>query len=808
MSSSSHDGQDAKTGSQIPFPIMLGSVIAAVGYAGMVASYYLAQQQLKDRLKIVQEQHEKFVELQSKLGENGTCQGVLDSVMAHSDDEASGGAIPVLSILIMFVGCVLLGVFFFQEYNVAMKKKSANKNIVFTLGELVGYRLDYHFSSTKMAKPLLLFAVTFVLILSSTIGFALVSGEEIGTAMWRSWTYVADPGTHADAEGIGMRVVAFSTTMGGMCVFALMIGIISDFIGEKVDDLKKGRSRVIESSHTLMLGWSDMSLAIIQQISLANESEGGGVVVVLAKDDKEKMEEELAAAMDSKESGLQLKGTEVIFRSGNTLAEHDLVKASVYTARAIIALSDGVDPDEADSRMVRQILSLRGMLSKSNQEDPAHVVCELRDVDNKHLVEMVGKGLVETVCAHDIIGRLMIQCARAAGLAHVLENLMGFDGDEFYLKEWPALAGLRFGDILTRFDDAVPIGVKHDGLVILNPADDQEIQDGDEILVLAEDDDSYEVNDGTRRLPPVGTLPVIAPKESKAEVLLFCGWRRDMADMIKDLDNSVPANSELWLFNSVDIKKRSELLLDKGNKEELDLVNLTIVHALGNHYSRRDLKVIQARSEETGNKIDKTKTLDEFDSILILAEAAGEDGDGPSDMEASDSRSLASLLLVQDLQSEKKLELPGYLDGTKKMCEPISEILDTRTRVLLAEVENIGYVLSNQIVSAAIAQIAECRDMNQVLGELLRAEGCEVHIEPITNYVDTTKGLALSFWDVLLLARQRKHDTPQGVISEVAVGYKPHDKPWGESEDTLLNPPDKHEKRIWHAKDFLIVIAP
>lgn len=181
--------QDAKTGSQIPFPIMLGSVIAAVGYAGMIASYYLAQQQLKDKLKIVQEQHEKFVELHSKLGEDGTCQGVLDSVMAHSNDEASGGAMPVLSILIMFVGCVLLGVFFFQEYNVAMKKKSANKNIVFTLGELVGYRLDYHFSSSKMAKPLLLFAVTFVLILASTIGFALVSGEEIGTAMWRSWTY-------------------------------------------------------------------------------------------------------------------------------------------------------------------------------------------------------------------------------------------------------------------------------------------------------------------------------------------------------------------------------------------------------------------------------------------------------------------------------------------------------------------------------------------------------------------------------------------------------------------------------------------
>jgi hypothetical protein len=53
----------------------------------------------------------------------------------------------------------------------------------------------------------------------------------------------------------------------------VVVGIISDFIGEKVDDLKKGKSRVIESRHTLMLGWSDMSLAIIQQIALANESE-------------------------------------------------------------------------------------------------------------------------------------------------------------------------------------------------------------------------------------------------------------------------------------------------------------------------------------------------------------------------------------------------------------------------------------------------------------------------------------------------------------------------------------------------------
>jgi hypothetical protein len=36
-----------------------------------------------------------------------------------------------------------------------------------------------------------------------------------------------------------------------------------------------------------------------------------------------------------------------------------------------------------------------------------------------------------------------------------------------------------------------------------------------------------------------------------------------------------------------------------------------------------------------------------------------------------------------------------------------------------------------------------------------------VHIEPITNYVDTSKGEPLSFWEVLALARKKVHDTPQ-----------------------------------------------
>ena len=51
------------------------------------------------------------------------------------------------------------------------------------------------------------------------------------------------------------------------------------------------------------------------------------------------------------------------------------------------------------------------------------------------------------VVAHDIIGRLMIQCARQPGLAYVFSHIFEFDGNEIYIKEWPQLVGKTFEDV-------------------------------------------------------------------------------------------------------------------------------------------------------------------------------------------------------------------------------------------------------------------------------------------------------------------------------------------------------------------------
>ena len=112
----------------------------------------------------------------------------------------------------------------------------------------------------------------------------------------------------------------------------------------------------------------------------------------------------------------------------------------------------GMTSDESDAASLRVLLSLMGIVAStpvtfcmpapfhaakwfphsSTHMPAAHVVVEVTDVDNREIFYLVGKDMVETVVAHDVMGRLMIQCSLQAGLSHVLRELISFEGCEIY----------------------------------------------------------------------------------------------------------------------------------------------------------------------------------------------------------------------------------------------------------------------------------------------------------------------------------------------------------------------------------------
>ncbi|XP_026408595.1 ion channel CASTOR-like isoform X2 [Papaver somniferum] len=682
----------------------------------------------------------------------------------------------------------------FKYVDYVSKTRRSSKEV--SLNKQLEYHVDVFLSVHPYTKPSALLIATLLLIFIGGVALFGVTDDGLADCLWLSWTYVASSGNHADSEGIGPRLVSISISFGGMLIFAMMLGLVSDAISEKLDSLRKGKSEVVESSHTLILGWSEKLGTLLNQLVIANESLGGGTVVVMAERDKEEME------LDIAKMEFDFRETSVICRSGNPCILADLKKVSVSKARAIIVLAEDGNADQSDARALRTVLSLTGVKEGLR----GHIVVELSDLDNEVLVKLVGGELVETVVAHDVIGRLMIQCARQPGLAQIWEDILGFENCEFYIKRWPGLDGMCFEDVLISFADAIPCGVKSvacGGKIILNPDDSYVLQEGDEVLVIAEDDDTY----APTTLPMVkeaSLIEIIRPTKEPQKILLcgwrrdiddmivklhekilFCGWRRDMEDMIMVLDAFLAPESELWMFNEVPENDRVKKLTDGGLDFDR-LMNITLVHREGNAVIRRNLESLP---------------LETFDSILILADESVED----SAIQA-DSRSLATLLLIRDIQAKRlpysketpihrgafsKVSWMGEMQQASDKSVIISEILDPRTKNLLSMSKISDYVLSNELVSMALAMVAEDRQINDVLEELFAEEGNEMHIRQANLYLHEEE--ELNFFEVLLRARQRK---------EIVIGYR-----LANAERAVINPPNKSERRNWSSKDAFVVIA-
>lgn len=656
------------------------------------------------------------------------------------------------------------------------KRRKTNEEV--PLKKRIAYMVDVCFSVYPYAKLLALLFATIFLIGFGGLALYAVSDGSFAEALWLSWTFVADSGNHADRVGTGPRIVSVSISSGGMLIFAMMLGLVSDAISEKVDSLRKGKSEVIEKNHILILGWSDKLGSLLKQLAIANKSVGGGVVVVLAERDKEEME------MDIAKLEFNFMGTSVICRSGSPLILADLKKVSVSKARAIIVLASDENADQSDARALRVVLSLTGVKEGLR----GHVVVEMSDLDNEPLVKLVGGELIETVVAHDVIGRLMIQCALQPGLAQIWEDILGFENDEFYIKRWPQLDGLCFKDVLLSFPDAVPCGIKvaaEGGKIILNPDDNYVLKEGDEVLVIAEDDDTY----APGPLPEVrrGRFPKMQDPPKYPEKILFCGWRRDIDDMIMVLEAFLAPGSELWMFNEVPEKEREKKLTD-GGLDISGLVNIKLVHREGNAVIRRHLENLP---------------LETFDSILILADESLEDS-----VVHSDSRSLATLLLIRDIQSKRlpykdtksaSLRISGFSHTSwiREMQQAsdksiiISEILDSRTRNLVSVSRISDYVLSNELVSMALAMVAEDKQINRVLEELFAEEGNEMCIKPAEFYLFDQEEIC--FYDIMIRGRQRR---------EIVIGYR-----LANNERAEINPPQKLEPRKWSLDDVFVVIS-
>ena len=110
--------------------------------------------------------------------------------------------------------------------------------------------------------------------------------------IWSSFMHTMDAGTVAgDSGSWPYLLVMLVVTMGGIFVLSTLIGILTTGIEARLEALRKGRSRVIEAGHTIILGWSEQIFPIISELVIANANQPKSCIVVLAPVDKVEMED-------------------------------------------------------------------------------------------------------------------------------------------------------------------------------------------------------------------------------------------------------------------------------------------------------------------------------------------------------------------------------------------------------------------------------------------------------------------------------------------------------------------------------------
>ncbi|MCW2758816.1 MAG: TrkA-N domain protein, partial [Nocardioidaceae bacterium] len=176
----------------------------------------------------------------------------------------------------------------------------------YSRGQRVRYAFDNSMAKGTKALVAWLAVVSFALMLVFAIVLLVTrvstpdaNGNRPGffAELFTSFAHTLDAGTVAGEGGSPWRYVVLMIvlTIAGLFIVSALIGVIAAGIDEKLAELRRGRSVVIEADHTVILGWSDSIYTIISELTIANESRTKPVVVVLAPRDKVEMEDDIRA---------------------------------------------------------------------------------------------------------------------------------------------------------------------------------------------------------------------------------------------------------------------------------------------------------------------------------------------------------------------------------------------------------------------------------------------------------------------------------------------------------------------------------
>jgi len=583
--------------------------------------------------------------------------------------------------------------------------------------------------------------------------------------MWYTFLQMTDPGNmYQDSFTTGwLRIATVIAGFTGVIIFSALIAFITTALDNLLYEFRKGRRAILETNHTLILGWNERIVDILAELIIANESENRASVVILANQDKEKMDDFIAKRIPDSNT------TKIITSNGDPSNINELKRVSVADAKSCIILaqcSDSASEEDKTTSDTQAIKTIMAMITCQGGENQIPLISEVFHQEKRDIVKFFDDENIIAIDSWDIMGKLLVQTSLTSGLEMVYNEILSFDLSEvyFYEADWK---GITFSELPFHFEDGIPLGVyTKDQELQLRPDQDYKLQDDDEILILANDDST--INFKQHKLYQPREIGYTAKTlEQKQKKVLILGWHH---------------------VGNIFVQESNDYLKE-GSKFDVVVQNPT--DELRNHLKEIDLEfpdIDIELHEENSLSIEQLRVFKPFtyDTILILSQ-------DPNEQLADkvDSDTLMILLLLRKIAKEHDI-------GKDNHTKIITQVLNSENQDLILQTEVDDFIISNKLITMILAQISEEPKIKKLYDDIFEEDGSEIYVKPAHLYFESLP-IELDFATVIQQARKR---------DEICLGLrfgnlsKDADQNFG----VVLNL--KKDKKIQIGEeDFLVVLA-
>ena len=629
--------------------------------------------------------------------------------------------------------------------NPAVRERAGARNSV---GARARYRFDAALSRGPWVVISWLGLLTLAVIMISAAILTLFrmggvnGGKKLSLieAFWQSVLRVLDSGSFAADGTWPTRLLTLVVTLAGIFIAGSLIGLIANTVDQRIEALRKGRSSVLEHDHTVILGWSERVSAVVRELTIANESRKNAAIVILALHDKEAMEETLRDAIPD------TRGTTIVCRRGDPSDIANLSIVNYADCRSVII----IEGESGPSATVKTLLALRAV---DPELSVAPVVAEVNDRETAaSLRSLFGERLV-TVNSDDVVAELTAQACRQRGLSVVFHELLDFDGDEIYFAPHPEVVGQTYAQTQLSFEKCTVMGrLRADGVVELNPPGSTLIEPGDEIIGVASDDSEF-IFTGFKASPLLTVPPVIDVTPDLRRIIIV-GWSELGPRVLTELDEFLGAHTTV------------QILVDP------DRVNIDDVRAAVNVQH-----VVIEVDELAGGpeSVAEHAARNAFHEVIVLGYR------NDLTIEEADARTLLTLLAFARVRDREAV-------GPVRM---VAELLDQRHAPLAQATGADDFIVSDELTSLMLAQLAERHDLDRVFVDLFDSDGCTIELRSAKLFGAEA---ATSFGQIVATL---------STVGATALGYRR-----SSTGDVVINPAKSENPRLQADDQLLLLSSP